>query len=66
LLRPYTGAATEHTRFPFGRGVCGRAAAQRRTVFIGDVTRESHYPACSAATKVEIVAPIFHSGVMVG
>jgi L-methionine (R)-S-oxide reductase len=30
------------------------------------VTREDNYLACSAATKAEIVAPIFHSGVMVG
>jgi GAF domain-containing protein len=42
VLGPYTGAATDHTRIPFGRGVCGRAAEAsrptRRTVVVGDVT----------------------------
>ncbi|MCX7021835.1 MAG: GAF domain-containing protein [bacterium] len=66
VLGPYTGAATEQTRIPFGRGVCGRAADERRTVVVGDVTREDNYLACSAATKAEIVTPVFHSGVMVG
>jgi L-methionine (R)-S-oxide reductase len=66
VLGPFAGAATEHTRIPFGRGVCGRAAAERRTIAIGDVTRENNYLACSAATRAEIVSPIFHAGAMVG
>ena len=66
VLGPYTGAATEHTVIPFGRGICGRAAEERRMVIVGDVTREDDYLACSEATRAEIVAPIFNGGVMVG
>jgi L-methionine (R)-S-oxide reductase len=44
-----------------GRGVCGTAAAQRRTIVVDDV---SHFPghiACDHRSKSEIVVPVFES-----
>lgn len=61
-LGPYAGAPTEHTRIPFGRGVCGRAAAARQTVVVDDVARETDYLACSPAVRSEVVVPILIEG----
>ncbi|MFP4331090.1 MAG: GAF domain-containing protein, partial [Spirochaetaceae bacterium] len=65
-LGPYEGAATEHLRIPFGRGVCGQAAQREETVLVADVTQESNYLACSLETKSEIVVPIIASGEVLG
>ena len=43
----------------FDRGVCGAAARLRRTQIVPDVTRFPGYIACSAATRSEIVVPVF-------
>ncbi|MBD3399702.1 MAG: GAF domain-containing protein [Candidatus Coatesbacteria bacterium] len=66
ILGPYVGAPTDHTRIPFGRGVCGRAASTGRTLEIPDVRAEDNYLACSLETRAEIVVPIFHEGGMTG
>ncbi len=59
VLGPWKGpAATEHTRIPFGKGVCGAAAASGRTEVVADVSRDPRYLACFASTKSEIVVPI--------
>ncbi|HAK94730.1 MAG TPA: hypothetical protein DCM87_06930 [Planctomycetes bacterium] len=62
VLGPFEGERTEHVRIPFGRGVCGRAAATGRTLVIDDVGAESNYLACSLKVKSEIVAPIVRDG----
>lgn len=43
----------------FGRGVCGTAAAERRTVIVPDVERFPGHIACDARSKSEIVVPVF-------
>jgi L-methionine (R)-S-oxide reductase len=59
VLGPWKGpAATEHTRIPIGRGVCGAAAASGKTEVVPDVSRDSRYLACFASTRSEIVVPI--------
>jgi L-methionine (R)-S-oxide reductase len=43
----------------FGRGVCGVAAAERRTVIVPDVARFPGHITCDANARSEIVVPVF-------
>ncbi len=43
----------------FGRGVCGTAAAERRTVVVADVEAFPGHIACDARSRSEIVVPVF-------
>src|SRR6266550_3525191 len=43
----------------FGRGVCGTAAAERRSVIVPDVERYPGHITCDARSKSEIVVPVF-------
>jgi GAF domain-containing protein len=43
----------------FGRGVCGTAAAERRTMIVPDVSRFPGHITCDARSKSEIVVPVF-------
>ncbi|MEE9600664.1 MAG: GAF domain-containing protein, partial [Thermoplasmata archaeon] len=38
--------ATEHTRIPIGKGVCGLAARTREVVNVTDVTKDPRYMMC--------------------
>jgi GAF domain-containing protein len=42
-----------------GRGVCGTAAAERRTVIVPDVHAFPGHIACDARSRSEIVVPVF-------
>jgi len=59
-------AATEHTRIPVGKGVCGFAAKAGRTEIVSDVSKDARYLQCFPTTKAEIVVPIFNGGTVVG
>jgi L-methionine (R)-S-oxide reductase len=59
-------AATEHTRIPIDRGICGRAAREGQTVIVGDVRSSPEYLACFLETRAEIVVPIRTGGRVVG
>lgn len=43
----------------FGRGVCGTAAAERRTLIVDDVEAFPGHISCDARSKSEIVVPVF-------
>lgn len=60
LLRvgPYQGTLG-CLEIAFGRGVCGTAAAERRTVTVADVERFPGHITCDARSKSEIVVPVF-------
>lgn len=58
VLGPFVGEPTEHVRIPFGRGICGQAAATGMTFLVQDVSRETNYLSCSPKVKAEIVVPI--------
>lgn len=59
VLGPWRGPnATEHTRIPIGKGICGSAAESGKTEIISDVTADSRYLSCFISTKSEIVVPI--------
>ena len=57
-LGPYIGAATNHTKIPVGRGVCGTAVAQDADQNIPDVHSHENYLACSLETQSELVVLI--------
>jgi L-methionine (R)-S-oxide reductase len=42
----------------FGRGVCGNAAAERRTLIVPDVEKYPGHIACDARARSEIVVPV--------
>jgi len=58
VLGPYVGEGTDHTRIPFGKGICGQAAETNETFVVQDVSKEDNYLACSIEVKAEIVAPV--------
>ena len=66
LLGPFEGQTTEHVRIPFGKGICGQAAQQKKRFVIQDVSRETNYLSCSENVKAEIVVPIFCNDEIVG
>lgn len=58
LLGPYVGEPTDHTRIPFGKGICGQVAESHDTFVVQDVSEQDNYIACSIHVKSEIVVPI--------
>ena len=60
LLRigPYQGSLG-CLEIPFGKGVCGLAAAERRTVIVEDVNEFPGHITCDARARSEIVVPVF-------
>lgn len=62
VLGPYVGEPTDHTRIPFGKGICGQAAETNKTFVVQDVSKEDNYLACSIHVKAEIVVPLFKEG----
>ena len=67
VLEAWNGpAATEHTRIPIDRGLCGRAVRDNRTVIVDDVRSSSEYLACFLETRSEVVVPIRDAGRVVG
>lgn len=62
VLGPYVGKPTDHTRIPFGRGICGQVALSHETYISQDVHSEDNYIACSIEVQSEIVVPIMKDG----
>jgi GAF domain-containing protein len=60
LLRvgPYQGTLG-CLEIEFGRGVCGTAAAEQRTVLVEDVHAYPGHITCDARARSEIVVPVF-------
>lgn len=53
-------------RLPFGKGVCGTAAAERRTIVVPDVKQFPGHIACDPASRSEIVVPLLNWGKLIG
>jgi GAF domain-containing protein len=53
-------------RIALGRGVCGTAAAERRTLLVADVHEFPGHIACDAASRSEIVVPLLRGTTLVG
>jgi GAF domain-containing protein len=65
VLGPFQGKPA-CVRIPMGRGVCGAAAAQRRTVVVPDVHAFAGHIACDPDSRSEIVVPLVQAGRLVG
>lgn len=61
VLGPFQGKVA-CVRIPLGKGVCGTAAAERRTIVVPDVEAFPGHIACDAATRSEIVVPVQRDG----
>lgn len=64
-LGPYVGEATDHTRIPFGKGICGQVAESLQTFVVDDVNAQDNYLSCNMHVKSEIVVPILKDGAFV-
>lgn len=65
ILGPYQGkVACVH--IPFGRGVCGAAAATLETQLVEDVHQFEGHIACDAASQSEVVIPVVVNGDLKG
>ena len=53
-------------RIPFGRGVCGAAAASRQTQRVEDVHAFAGHIACDSASNSELVVPLIKDGRLIG
>jgi L-methionine (R)-S-oxide reductase len=65
VLGPFQGR-TACTRIGFGRGVCGKAAADKKTVIVPDVSKFAGHIACDKASRSEIVVPLLNWGKLWG
>nr|HEX4316552.1 GAF domain-containing protein [Kofleriaceae bacterium] len=64
VLGPFQGNVA-CVRIAMGRGVCGTAAAERRTLIVRDVEAFPGHIACDAGSRSEIVVPIVRRGELV-
>jgi GAF domain-containing protein len=65
VLGPFQGKVA-CGRIPFGRGVCGTAAQEKRTVVVPDVHRFPGHIACDPASQSELVVPLVLDDRVVG
>lgn len=77
MVGPSTGSGTELVlgpfqgpvacmRIGFGKGVCGTAWKEARTIVVPDVEEFPGHIACSSLSKSEIVVPLFKDGEVKG
>jgi len=64
VLGPFQGPVA-CTRIRYGRGVCGTAWKEGRTLIVPDVEQFPGHIACSALSRSEIVIPIMRKGAVV-
>jgi len=65
VLAPFQGPVA-CTRIPYGKGVCGTAWKERRTIIVPDVEQFPEHIACNSESESEIVVPLFENGSIVG
>lgn len=59
VLGPFQGPVA-CTRIGFGKGVCGTAWKEKRSILVPDVNQFPGHIACSSASVSEIVVPVFN------
>ncbi len=65
VLGPFQGRPA-CIRIPFGKGVCGAAAASLEPQLVADVNTFPGHIACDAASRAELVVPILAGNRLVG
>jgi L-methionine (R)-S-oxide reductase len=62
-LGPFQGKIA-CTKIALGRGVCGTAALERKTIIVPDVDKFPGHIACDEDSRSEIVVPVFKNEVL--
>lgn len=65
VLGPF-GGKPACIEIPMGSGVCGSAAAEKRTLLVPNVHEFEGHIACDSASNSEIVIPLFRDGEVIG
>jgi GAF domain-containing protein len=65
VLGPFQGRAA-CIRIPFGKGVCGAAAATLEPQLVDDVDAFPGHIACDSASRSELVVPLVNEGALMG
>ena len=65
VLGPFQGKVA-CVRIPVGKGVCGSAVAQARSMLVPDVHDFPGHIACDAASRSELVVPLLREGRVFG
>jgi L-methionine (R)-S-oxide reductase len=65
VLGPFQGPVA-CTRIAKGKGVCGAAWLQGKTLIVPDVDAFPGHIACNSLSKSEIVVPLYHNNEIVG
>jgi len=65
VLGPFQGKPA-CVRIALGKGVCGTAAQQKRTVVVPDVHAFPGHIACDSASNSEVVVPVMKGGQVIG
>jgi GAF domain-containing protein len=65
IVGPFQGKPA-CVRIALGKGVCGSAAAERKTIVVPDVHAFPGHIACDAASRSEIVVPLLAGGELLG
>jgi L-methionine (R)-S-oxide reductase len=65
LLGPFQGKPA-CVSIDMGKGVCGTAAVSGKTIRVADVDKFDGHIACDAASRSEIVVPLFRHGELLG
>ena len=65
VLGPFQGPVA-CTRIGFGKGVCGTAWKEHRTIVVEDVEQFPGHIACSSESRSEIVVPLYKGGEVIG
>ena len=61
VLGPFQGPLA-CSRIKYGRGVCGTAWKEKRTLVVPDVDKFPGHIACSSSSRSEIVVPVIKEG----
>ena len=65
VLGPFQGPVACYT-IPYGKGVCGAAWKESKTLVVKDVEEFPGHIACSSLSRSEIVVPIFKADKIIG
>lgn len=65
ILSPFQGPIA-CTRIKFGKGVCGTAWKEQKSLLVPDVNTFAGHIACSSSSVAEIVVPVFDQKQVVG
>ena len=65
VLGPFQGKPA-CVRIALGRGVCGTAARERRTIVVPDVDKFPGHIACDSASNSELVVPVMKGAAVLG